>query len=90
MICINEAQPRSIVLFFAIIVRLGWRMTGDKFRARADEYIKVAHSIADPVRKLALMDIAQRWLRLAAQIDAEHRPEEGSAKAASGKSRRRR
>jgi len=31
-------------------------MTGDKFRARADEYIKAAHSAADPVRKLALME----------------------------------
>ena len=44
-------------------------MTGDKFRARAEEYIKAAHSVPDPVCKLALMDIAQRWLRLAAQID---------------------
>src|SRR5258708_37716959 len=56
---------------------LGWRMTGDKFRARADEYIKAAHSIADPVRKLAVMDIAQRWLGLAAQIDAtKERPQD--------------
>jgi len=48
-------------------------MTGDKFRARADESIKAAHAVADPVRKLALMDVAQRWLRLAAQIDGERR-----------------
>ena len=28
--------------------------------------------VTDPVHKLALVDIAQRWLRLAAQIDAIH------------------
>jgi hypothetical protein len=44
-------------------------MTSDKFRVRADESIKAAHAVADPVRKLALMDVAQRWLRLAVQID---------------------
>jgi hypothetical protein len=44
-------------------------MTGDKFRARADGYTKAARAVTDPVHKLALMDIAQRWLRLAAQID---------------------
>jgi hypothetical protein len=59
-------------------------MTGDKFRARADEYIKAAHSAADPVRKLTLMDIGQRWRRLAAKIKAAS-PAEGGAKAASGK-----
>jgi hypothetical protein len=26
--------------------------------------------VTDPVHKLALADVAQRWLRLAAQIDA--------------------
>jgi hypothetical protein len=44
-------------------------MTGDKFRARADGYIKAARAVTDPVHKLALVDVAQRWLRLAAQID---------------------
>jgi hypothetical protein len=44
-------------------------MTGDKFRARADGYTKAARTVTDPVHKLALVDIAQRWLRLAAQID---------------------
>jgi hypothetical protein len=47
-------------------------MTGDKFRARADRNIKAARAVTDPVHKLALMDVAQRWLRLAAQIDAIH------------------
>jgi hypothetical protein len=44
-------------------------MTGDKFRARANRYIKAARAVTDPVHKLALMDVAQRWPRLAAQID---------------------
>jgi hypothetical protein len=44
-------------------------MTGDKFRVRADRYIKAARAVTDPVHKLALVDVAQRWLRLAAQID---------------------
>jgi hypothetical protein len=44
-------------------------MTGDKFRARADGYIKAARAVTDPVHKLALVDVAQRWLRLAAQIE---------------------
>jgi hypothetical protein len=44
-------------------------MTGDKFRARADECFKAAHAVADPDRKLAHLDLAERWLRLAAQID---------------------
>jgi hypothetical protein len=44
-------------------------MTGDRFRARADKYIKAARTVTDPVDKLALVDVAQRWLRLAVQID---------------------
>jgi hypothetical protein len=48
----------------------GCQMTGDKFRVRADRYIKAAGTVTDPVHKLALVDVAQRWLRLAAQIDA--------------------
>jgi hypothetical protein len=45
-------------------------MNGDKFRARALEYVIAAGLTTDPVRKVGLMDVAQRWLRLAAQIDA--------------------
>jgi hypothetical protein len=44
-------------------------VTGNKYRARADECFKVADSMADPQRKLAHLDLAQRWLRLAAQIE---------------------
>ncbi len=41
-------------------------MTGHKFRARADRYINAARAVTDPVHKLALVDVAQRWLRLPA------------------------
>jgi hypothetical protein len=44
-------------------------MTGNKFRARADECFREAHATADPERKLAQIGLAHRWLRLAAQID---------------------
>ena len=44
-------------------------MTGDKFRPWPGESINTADAMMDPVRKFALMDAAQRWLRLAAQID---------------------
>jgi hypothetical protein len=44
-------------------------MNGDKFLARAREYITAAGVTTDPVRKAALMDLAHRWLRLAAQVD---------------------
>jgi hypothetical protein len=43
-------------------------MTGEKFRARAKECLMTAHSVDDPARKLALMDAAQRWMRLADEI----------------------
>ena len=32
-------------------------MTGDKFRARADKYVKAARTVTDPVHKLALVDV---------------------------------
>jgi hypothetical protein len=44
-------------------------MTGTKFRARASECFKVANSTADPEHKLAHLDLAHRWLRLATQLD---------------------
>jgi hypothetical protein len=44
-------------------------ITGNKFRARADKCLREANSMADPERKLAHLDLAQRWLRLATQID---------------------
>jgi hypothetical protein len=44
-------------------------MTGNKYSARADECFKVADLMADPQRKLAYHDLAQRWLRLATELD---------------------
>ena len=43
---------------------------GDNFRARANECIEAAERVADVERKLVLLDLAQRWLSLAGQIDA--------------------
>ena len=47
----------------------GCQMTGDKSRVRADENIEAARAVAGRVSRLVLMDVAQRWLRLASQID---------------------
>jgi hypothetical protein len=47
-------------------------MTGNKFRTRADECIRAAAATADPEGKLAHLDLAQRWLRLAAELDDMH------------------
>jgi hypothetical protein len=57
-------QPRGLVL-----AQPEAMINGSKFRARADEHLKAADSIADPGRKLAHLDLAHRWLRLAGQID---------------------
>jgi hypothetical protein len=54
-------------------------MTGNKYRARADECLKAADSMADPQRKLAHFDLAQRWLRLAAQLDERDAETHGDA-----------
>jgi len=43
-------------------------MTSNRFRARADKCFSAANSMADPERKLAHLDLAQRWLRLAIQM----------------------
>ena len=44
-------------------------LPGDRFRTRALECIEAADSVADPGRKLALLELAQRWLNLAAQVE---------------------
>ena len=43
--------------------------SGDNYRARAHECVKAADGVADPERKLVLLDLAQRWLGLAGQAD---------------------
>jgi hypothetical protein len=45
-------------------------ISGDRFRSRAIECIEAADATADPGRKLALVELAQRWLNLAAQVEA--------------------
>jgi hypothetical protein len=45
-------------------------VSGDNYRARAHECVKAADGVADVERKLVLLDLAQRWLRLAGQTDA--------------------
>ena len=44
--------------------------SGDNYRARAIECIEAADHVADVERRLVLLDLAQRWLWLAGQIDA--------------------
>ncbi len=48
--------------------------SGDKFRTRARECVEVADSMADPVHKLVLLEIAQRWLDLATRQEWQREP----------------
>jgi hypothetical protein len=57
-------QPRGLIL-----AQPGAMINGSKFRARGDEHLRAADSVTDPERKLAHLDLAHRWLRLASQID---------------------
>jgi hypothetical protein len=43
--------------------------SGDEYRKRANECIAAADKAAEPVRKVSLLELAQRWLRLAFQVD---------------------
>ena len=42
---------------------------GDHYRTRANECIEAWDKVTEPERKLTLLELAQRWLRLAAQVD---------------------
>ncbi len=44
-------------------------MTGDQCRSRANECITAADQVTDPQRKISLLQLAQRWLRLAFQVE---------------------
>jgi len=44
-------------------------MTGNRFRKRAYECFKAAVELADPESKTAQLVLAQRWLRLADELD---------------------
>jgi hypothetical protein len=48
-------------------------MSGNKYRVLADKCFKAAASTADLESKLAQLVLAQRWLRLATEIDAATR-----------------
>jgi len=43
--------------------------TGDEYRSRANECIAAADNVTEPERKVSLLELAQRWLRLAFQLD---------------------
>jgi hypothetical protein len=40
-------------------------MTVDQYRSRANECIAAARQMADPERKVSLLQLAQRWMLLA-------------------------
>jgi hypothetical protein len=44
-------------------------MTGDEYRSRANECIAAADKVIEPERKVSLLELAQRWLRLAFQAE---------------------
>lgn len=44
-------------------------MTGHRYRALANKCFMAADAMADPESKLAQLVLAQRWLRLADEID---------------------
>ena len=51
-------------------VRRGRAMpTGDEYRSRANECIAAADHAIEPGRKVGLLEFAQRWLRLAFQVE---------------------
>jgi hypothetical protein len=43
--------------------------SGDEYRKRANECIAAADKAVEPVRKVSLLELAQRWMRLAFQLD---------------------
>jgi hypothetical protein len=42
----------------------------DNYRSRAIECIEAADAMASPESKVVLLELAQRWLNLASQVDA--------------------
>jgi len=49
--------------------REGEMPTGDEYRERANECIAAADKVIEPERKVSLLELAQRWLRLAFQVE---------------------
>jgi hypothetical protein len=42
---------------------------GDEYRNWANECIAAADNITEPERKVSLLELAQRWMRLAFQVE---------------------
>ena len=51
------------------VCRVGEMATGDEYRKRADECIAAADKVIERERKVSLLELAQRWLRLAFQVE---------------------
>jgi hypothetical protein len=45
-------------------------ISADRFRIRASEYVAEAAATVDAEQKTALLALAQRWSRLACELDA--------------------
>ncbi len=43
-------------------------MSGDEYRELAHECMEAADRSSDPGRKVSLLELAERWLRLAQQV----------------------
>jgi len=50
-------------------------LSGNEYRQRANECIAAADRVAEPERKVGLLELAQRWLRLAFQVDQIQDPD---------------
>jgi len=62
---------KHLSVFCRLCVAWGAEMlSGDEYRRRANECIAAADQVAEPERKVSLLELAQRWLRLAFQVDA--------------------
>jgi hypothetical protein len=44
--------------------------SGDEYRARAAECTQAAKNSTEPQRRVGLLELAQKWLRMAEQADA--------------------
>jgi len=62
---IGEAQEQGYTHLRATCPKCG-RI---EYRRRANECIAAADQVAEPERKVSLLEFAQRWLRLAFQVD---------------------
>ncbi len=52
-----------------VSVRVREMASEDEYRKRANECIVAADKAAEPERRVSLLELAQRWMRLAFQLD---------------------